>query len=418
MEEIIELISNKQETKNCDFKDSFSWTDLDRNHQCEIIKDIIAMANTKDGGQIVIGIEDRTWIIKGLSKEQLKSYDVTQINNLLHEYTDPKHSCTIKQVQIEDKELIVIEVPEFTEDIIITKKDSSCIQRGRIYIRTDAASSEMVPSNHEMRELIGRAITKKGDNLLSSIHTLIKGKPIDKEIESYDKDREDANDYLKNHYQDKFDSLGYYELISYPLENKRERFKINELEKIINNSLVHLRGRTFPTLANFYITNNGGCSYFNSDSYGYYTRYYFAQNGLMLSQEVIRTYEKDEQAMQGTHTIDYIDVIYTITEYILFLKRLYEVICPNENISIILKLHKTKDRLLTSFSPYVLVRGDYISKINVIEIKKQFNEVELRASYKDIIVEFCRELFVRFQMHIFSDNEIIRWVNELLKENK
>lgn len=93
MEEIIELIENRQETKNCDFKESFSWTELDRNHQCEIIKDIMAMANTQDGGRIVIGVEDRTWTVNGLSDEQLRSFDVTQINNLLHEYTDPKHSC-------------------------------------------------------------------------------------------------------------------------------------------------------------------------------------------------------------------------------------------------------------------------------------------------------------------------------------
>ncbi len=417
MNEILELIENKQETKNCDFKDSFSWTDLDRNHQCEIIKDIIAMANTKDGGRIVIGVEDRTWTVNGLSNEQLKSFDVTQINNLLHEYSDPKHSCSIKQVHIGDKELIVIEIPEFTEDIIITKRGSSCFERGRVYIRTDAASSEMVPSNHEMRELIGRAITKKGDNLLSSINTLIKGKPIVEELVNYDEDIKVANDYLKNHYQEKFDSLGYYELISYPIDKKRERINLSSLEHIINNSLVHLRGRTFPTVANFYVTNDGGCSYYDSDYYGLFTRYYFTQNGLILSQEIFREDGVGEQSREGNLIIGYIDIIYTITEHILFLKRLYQSICPNENIEIVLKLHKTKDRLLTSSSPYARIRGDYVSKINVIEIKKQFNEVELRASYKDIIVEFCKELFVRFQMHIFQDDEIMRWVNDLLKEN-
>lgn len=418
MDEILELIENKQETKNCDFKDSFSWADLNRNEQCEIIKDIIAMTNTKDGGRIVIGAEDRTFNVKGLSDEQLKSFDVTQINNLLHEYTDPKHSCSVKQVTIDDKNLIIIEVPEFTEDIIITKKDSSCFARGRIYIRTDAASSEMVPSNHEMRELIGRAITKKGDNLLASINTLIKGKPIIEELANYDEDIKGANGYLKNHLKEKFDSFGYYELISYPIENKKERINLSSLEHIINNSLVHLRGRTFPTLANFYITNNGGCSYFNKDSYGLSTRYYFAQNGLIVSQEIFREDGLGEQTREGNLIIEYVDIIYTITEHILFLKRFYETICPNENIEIILKLHKTKDRLLMSSSPFVLLRGDYISKIDIIEIKKQLNEVELRASYKDIIVEICRELFVRFQMHMFPDDGIMRWVNELLKENK
>lgn len=441
MEEIIELIKNRQETKNCDFKGSFSWQVYDRNQKCEVIKDIIAMANTRDGGRIIIGVEDNTWDIKGLSDEEFASFDVTQINNVLHEYTDPKHSCLIKSLEIYGQKLIVIEVPEFPEDIIITKKGSSCFERGRIYIRTEAAASEVVPSNHEMRELIGRAITKKGDNLLASISTLIKGKPIEKEergkftkkeergnstekegnSNNYDLDIIKAQEHLDRHYKEDFDKYGYYELISYPTNKKDDRIELIKITDLLDKASINLRGKSYPTIKqenNHYLEKGLG-SYYKNEYWSYIVRYHFNQSGLILSQETFREDGKNESSPKGSPLLSFFDVIYTITEYIKFLKNFYGIICPDENIMVRIKLHKTNNRLLYNNSPQIIWSDDderYTSQIDLITYEKIINEVELRSAYQDIITEICQQLFLRFNCNDIHTQNILYYVRDFLKE--
>ena len=47
--EIEELITRKIESANLDYKEGFIWEKQNRDLQLELIKDIMAMANTRDG---------------------------------------------------------------------------------------------------------------------------------------------------------------------------------------------------------------------------------------------------------------------------------------------------------------------------------------------------------------------------------
>ena len=74
----------KRESKTIDFKASFNPTHT--GECCEIIKDIVAMANS-GGGVIVVGLADKG-SPTGADLSNLASLDASHLGNLLHKYTE------------------------------------------------------------------------------------------------------------------------------------------------------------------------------------------------------------------------------------------------------------------------------------------------------------------------------------------
>lgn len=72
------------------------------------------MANTQDGGRIVIGVRDSEFVLVGLSETAFSAFNQTKVNYFLKKYTDPKHSVQVhKEIVGDDKRVVVIDVPEF-----------------------------------------------------------------------------------------------------------------------------------------------------------------------------------------------------------------------------------------------------------------------------------------------------------------
>ncbi len=121
-EKIKLLIGSPKETKNCDYKGSFIWDKNKKDTQLGLVKDIMAMSNTKGGGILIIGVEDKSYILKGLNNAEYESFDQTKINDLIKNYSDPEAEFYIHKVEIEGKKIVAIIVKEFAECPIICKK--------------------------------------------------------------------------------------------------------------------------------------------------------------------------------------------------------------------------------------------------------------------------------------------------------
>lgn len=85
--EVINLILRPYESKEHEFKGPMAWNGADKKACCELVKDILAMANTK-GGFIVIGVEEtgNGFIPSGLTSEQLTSFKSEEINRFIQRY--------------------------------------------------------------------------------------------------------------------------------------------------------------------------------------------------------------------------------------------------------------------------------------------------------------------------------------------
>ncbi|MFH1336928.1 MAG: ATP-binding protein, partial [Candidatus Zixiibacteriota bacterium] len=250
-EDIKQLLSQKTETKNLDFKERFNWKNSSKDEKLDIIKDVLAMANTQDGGRIVFGVRDDNYEHVEMSDEDYQSFDQTKVNDLLHNYTEPKHSCQVYKHKIDEKYIVVIDTPEFEEVPIICKKDEcssdnpreQILKKGQIYIRTDKATTQMVSSAEDMRELLGRALVKKGDELLGMIERLIKGKPLkpsEESKEKYAEEIKEAEAFLSENIGEELKKYGHWAIYAYPTEYDSNRIDEKKIKELMQKAEANL----------------------------------------------------------------------------------------------------------------------------------------------------------------------------------
>ena len=148
-----------------------------RKARCELVKDILAMANTL-GGYIVIGVSEISagWSFDGMSEQQTKTFDSTKINGFVQNYSDPPINCVVYKVRHEAKNFVILEVPQFPDTPHICQKDYPGTLGDRVlYMRTDNNESAPLRTSSDFRILIGRAVQNKSDELLQSMRAVLKG---------------------------------------------------------------------------------------------------------------------------------------------------------------------------------------------------------------------------------------------------
>jgi predicted HTH transcriptional regulator len=185
-DDIRRLLALKSEGPNLEYKAGFDWNDSkNRDHKYELMRDLIALANTKDGGRIVFGVNDADFQFVGVSQVIFESIDPADVGSMLHDVAAPKVRFAIYRTNIDGKRVVVFDVAEFDETPIICEKaipatDGSkrvILRRGAVYIRTGASSTEEIVAPDEMRSLIERAVRRKQDELLKAMTDILTGRP-------------------------------------------------------------------------------------------------------------------------------------------------------------------------------------------------------------------------------------------------
>ena len=420
-----ELLAQKTEARNLDCKTSFSWDTADNDAKCELIKDILAFLNTQDGGQIVVGVEDDTLEPVGMTDVDFTSFDVTRVNDFLHRYTDPQSSCEVQKLTFSGLKFVVINVLEFKDIPIICKKaanssrDSSktILKLGGVYIRTDKATSVLVPTSEEMRDLVNRAVLKRSDQLLSTIRTLLQGNPPAEEVEikQYDREIREAREYFKEVLPSDFEEHGYWEVISMPQTYSRERVpSITSVYKSLVESEVSLRGWNFPHFDKETRSNFSDGRQSHTDFMHHVEAHRAYQSGLFVWRS---SYWENSPDFANKHgkSLDFVNVIYTVTEFLVFLKRYYERISPDASIRFSIEMTDIKDRILVATDPRSsLFFHAYAARVPGLVIEKDYTVSELRASAEEIAINMVQKIFEVFNWNAPDANMIRGWQQRLL----
>jgi predicted HTH transcriptional regulator len=148
--------------------------------RAELAKHVIGLCNRKDGGYLLIGVEDSTLVPTGLSNDEVESWDAARIHPWLATFAAPAPVIQVIRGSLEDgKVLVALRVLPFDEQPLVCTKTISDTQNkpitreGALYIRNEVTQTREVSTEAEMRELLGRAYVKRGERLLQEIKALI-----------------------------------------------------------------------------------------------------------------------------------------------------------------------------------------------------------------------------------------------------
>jgi predicted HTH transcriptional regulator len=162
------LLKLGHETHGVEFKGPGKRTD--RAFLAKVIRAVIGMANRRDGGVVIIGVDDETLEPVGLEEEQADTWGYDVLATAVNEYASPSVSFDFERKLYEGRTFVIIEVHEFAEIPILCGKDYGStnvkgavqiLRRGACYVRSrHKPETSEIPSEEEMRALLELAIDK------------------------------------------------------------------------------------------------------------------------------------------------------------------------------------------------------------------------------------------------------------------
>jgi hypothetical protein len=428
-DEIQALIYEKLETPNRDYKQTLIWSKANKIDCLHIIKDILAMANTRDGGKIIFGITDSNFDFVGLSDDSYDSFDATPVNQLLHNYCDPPFTCNVVKRIFDGKKVVVIDVPEFEANPIVCKADAIypdgkyILRKGAVYIRTKKCSSEPISTADEMRSILERGVNKKADEILATINRLLRankdipgqGEPVDEQAPGksqlkFHSEIKTAVSFLDSKLET---NEGYWQVIVYPSTYEPDRIPDPaKARNIVEASNVSMRGWDFP-----HVDIHGNTTNFNNGSQsfaGQEEAWRLYQSGLFAWRSIFREDMDERKPFGSEKVLSFVSTIYLATEILHFLKRLYLEGLNVDSVTLEITLVGCKDRKLVSYDPGIGI-FNYRSAEETINISKTFSTAELRASPNEIAGDIVKKIFMLFNWNDPADSMIEGWQKKLIE---
>jgi hypothetical protein len=160
-QEVINLIEAGEERPELDYKADIDLT-ANKKEKVEIVKDIIAMANS-GGGILVGGVheEPQGFVWSGMPDDSLKAFDSTALNDFVTNYSDPPINTTTRKITIGDEVYGIVIVPAFySEPHIVIKDYPDVLRVGDILVRS-ASNNSVRATPTELRKIIDLAVKRR-----------------------------------------------------------------------------------------------------------------------------------------------------------------------------------------------------------------------------------------------------------------
>ncbi len=425
-DDLKDILLRGYETKDLDYKAPIMWDENNKKACCEVVKDILGMANTL-GGYIVIGVSESPtgFVWNGVTDEQALSFDTSRINRFLQNYVDPPINTTLRKKDHDGKTFVIIGVPRFSDTPHICQKDyPGVLTTPTLYVRTDNNETAPIRSSADFRSILEQATRNRGDKLLASVRAIlttgeVTPSPNDEEQfqaqlwESVGRFDMTLNPYKGKNYS------GYREAAFYPTRFEANRFSLEEVRAAAKRASVDFRGWPFlfvsRQLDETYTIQDGleslvECPDFNGndrvDFWQLHQSGFFYQRVLMWEESYQRKQGQPPAMDVGAMAMYAAEAIHCLT-------KLYEgLVDDTDQVRFCLRVLGTNGRQLKTFDPGKgsLSRA-YISKVPEIRFDRVLPLVEWRAAIVENAVAICKEMFLRFnweQPNLGATREIIQ----------
>lgn len=161
--EFAELLALGHELRGVEFKGPGSRSN--KNFFANVVRAALGMANRRDGGVVIIGVEDDAGVLKpvGVNHQDLDTWKYDHVSDGFSEYADPNISFELESRDCNGKKFVVLHVHEFEDIPVLCKKDyPDVLRRGGCYVRSRRKpETTELPSQTEMRDLLELATEKR-----------------------------------------------------------------------------------------------------------------------------------------------------------------------------------------------------------------------------------------------------------------
>jgi schlafen family protein len=334
-----------QEQQWLDFKESQPWPVL----KLKLIRTIMAMANLRDGGLILIGISERdeTWKLTGISTQHLSTYDFDDILDQVNSYGSPEVGLDVVTHRSEDDKIyLALAVHQFRETPVVCKRGTPAgvvakeqMRPGDFFIRpAGKPRTERVSDAHRLHELLELAAIARARRMLEVGNRVGFVSP----------------EAAKSKFAQEISSISnipvpvtkqpYWRVIIRPDSYKEELIKSrSQILDIVQKNHVKFRGWDFPHLSHRDDERGQGSNWVASWCHfmGQIEYWRFFQSGQLAHYASVREVTEDEwrpklQAATASHLrhvknvdwnsvpgfISIINLVYNFTEYFEFAARL------------------------------------------------------------------------------------------------
>jgi predicted HTH transcriptional regulator len=174
--DLLDLIERGGETRDVEMKESLDFSET--RIKAKIAKSAMGMANTRDGGLIVLGMRELSggrFEPQGMDPDHLRSIDQDRVSSSVMEYAAPYVELTVtplpgdERPALKGKTFVVISVLEFSEVPVICKRQyqNEGLREGAIFVRSfERRETREVQTEAEMRELVDLSTEKRLRRLL------------------------------------------------------------------------------------------------------------------------------------------------------------------------------------------------------------------------------------------------------------
>ena len=172
---IEEILQGNAESLNTEFKATFDFN-MHIWMREKLIRSILAMSNTRDGGFIVVGVEekdDKLPDFTGVKEEHLSTFNGDIVKEKVESFSSFPVDYEIGFGLYKGKNYIIISVTEFSLNPTICKKSGDnkeeklTLEEGAIYIRTlkGKPSSVKISKPADVQDFLDRITDKQITNL-------------------------------------------------------------------------------------------------------------------------------------------------------------------------------------------------------------------------------------------------------------
>ena len=410
-DELKDILLRGYETKDLDYKAAAVWDENNKKACCELVKDILGVANTR-GGYIVIGVSESPtgFVWDGVTEKQALSFDTSRLNRFLQNYADPPINATLRKKNNDGKTFIIIGVPRFSDTPHICQKEyPGVLTAPTLYVRTDNNETAPMRSSADFRSMVEQAVRNRTDKLLESFRGIlttgeVTPSPNDEEQfqaqlwESVGRFDMTVNPYKEKNYS------GYRETAFYTTRFEANRFSLEEVRAAAKRASVDFRGWPFlfvsRQLDETYTIQDGLESLVAHPDFNGNDRVDFwrLQQSGFFYQRVLMWEESYQRKPGQPPTMDVGAMAMYTAEAIHCLTKVYESLLDDtDQVRFCLRVLGTNGRQLKTFDPRkVPLSRAYISKLPEICFDRVLPLVEWRAAIVDHAVAICKEVFLRF----------------------